>query len=70
MRTRLLRVAGLAAVLAALLVTPHSTQAATGQLCTSNSQCPEGTLCCYPCGIPGCHDMCLKPLHGHCPFFP
>jgi hypothetical protein len=70
MKTRLMRIVGLGAVLAALLFIPSSTQAQGDIPCTSNAQCPMGTLCCYPCGIPGCHDMCLKPLNGHCPFFP
>jgi hypothetical protein len=38
--------------------------------CTSNAQCPTGTLCCYPCGIDGCTNMCIAPLKGHCPHFP
>jgi hypothetical protein len=70
MRTRLLRILGLVAVVAALLATPNSSQLLAGIPCTSNSQCPSGTLCCYPCGIPGCHNMCLTPRNGHCPFFP
>jgi hypothetical protein len=70
MRSRLLRFLGLGAVLTALLVGPSFSQASPGQICTSNSQCPAGTLCCYPCGHPGCENMCLQPLHGHCPFFP
>jgi hypothetical protein len=70
MKTRLMRIVGLGAVLAALLVIPASTHAQEGILCTSNAQCPTGTLCCYPCGTDGCHDMCIKPLNGHCPHFP
>ena len=38
--------------------------------CTSNAQCPAGTLCCYPCGIDGCTNMCITPVKGHCPHFP
>jgi hypothetical protein len=38
--------------------------------CTSNAQCPAGTLCCYPCGIDGCTNMCITPIKGHCPHFP
>jgi hypothetical protein len=38
--------------------------------CTTNAQCPTGTLCCYPCGIDGCTNMCITPLKGHCPHFP
>jgi hypothetical protein len=38
--------------------------------CTSSSQCPSGQLCCYPCGIDGCSNVCMTPMRGHCPFFP
>jgi hypothetical protein len=38
--------------------------------CTSNDQCPAGKLCCYPCGIDGCTNMCITPIKGHCPHFP
>ncbi len=38
--------------------------------CTSNAQCPAGKLCCYPCGIDGCTNMCITPIKGHCPHFP
>ena len=37
--------------------------------CTSNAQCPTGKLCCYPCGIDGCSNMCLTPVKGRCPLF-
>jgi hypothetical protein len=37
--------------------------------CTSNAQCPTGKLCCYPCGIDGCTNMCLTPIKGRCPLF-
>jgi hypothetical protein len=38
--------------------------------CTSNSQCPRGQLCCYPCGIPGCQNQCMAPApNGQCPLF-
>lgn len=37
--------------------------------CTSNAQCPTGTLCCYPCGIDGCTNQCLTPVKGRCPLF-
>jgi hypothetical protein len=70
MRTRLLRILALAALVAALLGTSNGARLLASQTCTSNSQCPPGTLCCYPCGIPGCMNMCLTPVHGHCPFFP
>lgn len=70
MRTRLLQITGLGAVLAALLFTPTITQAQVGKLCDNDSQCTGGTLCCYPCGHPGCHDECLTPINGHCPYYP
>jgi hypothetical protein len=37
--------------------------------CTSNAQCPRGTLCCYPCGIDGCTNQCITPIKGRCPHF-
>lgn len=66
MKERLLRTLGLGAVLAALLITANNTLASATGTCTSDSQCPEGTLCCYPCGHPGCQNMCLTPINGHC----
>jgi hypothetical protein len=47
---------------------PSPTPMATS--CTSSSNCPSGQLCCYPCGIDGCTRVCMKPMNGHCPFFP
>ena len=38
--------------------------------CASTSECQLGLLCCYPCGIPGCHDACLAPVNGGCPLIP
>ncbi len=70
MRTRLLRILGLAIMVAALLGTSHGAQLLAATSCTSNSQCPTGTLCCYPSGIPGCHDECVTPVDGHCPRYP
>jgi hypothetical protein len=33
--------------------------------------CAAGLKCCYPCGIPGCHNQCLQPgANGMCPLFP
>ena len=26
--------------------------------CDSHDDCPTGELCCYPCGIPGCDNIC------------
>ena len=37
--------------------------------CTSSSQCPAGQLCCYPCGIDGCTNMCITAVKGRCPLF-
>jgi hypothetical protein len=37
--------------------------------CTSNAQCPAGKLCCYPCGIDGCTNMCVTPVKGRCPLY-
>ena len=37
--------------------------------CTSNAQCPTGTLCCYPCGIDGCTNQCVIPIKGRCPLY-
>lgn len=38
--------------------------------CSSHEDCPEGQLCCYPCGIDGCPFVCMTPERGRCPFFP
>jgi hypothetical protein len=39
--------------------------------CTSDSQCPTGTLCCRDCGYFGCtHKGCLQPINGKCPLIP
>ena len=34
--------------------------------------CAPGLRCCYPCGIPGCENKCIKPDPGTnmCPLFP
>ena len=41
-------------------------------LCDTDDDCPQGQLCCYPCGIDGCHNVCMAPLRkgGGCPLFP
>lgn len=42
-----------------------------GSDCTSTDECASGLACCYPCGIPDCHDKCIKPEpDGRCPLFP
>jgi len=39
--------------------------------CTSDDQCPTGQLCCYPCGVEGCQNVCMTPWRkGGCPLFP
>lgn len=38
--------------------------------CTSHSQCPQGQLCCYPCGVPDCSNICMTPVRGRCPLIP
>jgi hypothetical protein len=37
--------------------------------CTSDDECPTGQLCCYPCGIDGCRNICMQPIKGECPLF-
>jgi hypothetical protein len=42
-----------------------------GAACAMDSDCSAGLKCCYPCGIPGCHNECLQPAaNGMCPLFP
>lgn len=45
---------------------------AVGQECASDGECARGLLCCYPCGIPGCHNRCGAPDPGttRCPLLP
>lgn len=46
-----------------------------GNLCDRDSDCPEGQLCCYPCGVSCdaevpdcCHNRCTDPRpNGGCP---
>jgi hypothetical protein len=66
--------ASTAEFLATLSATPDVTEGLTPAprfltTCTSSSQCPTGQLCCYPCGIDGCSNMCLTPVKGRCPLF-
>src|SRR4051812_11356889 len=43
----------------------------TANGCTSDAQCPTGTLCCRDCGFFGCtHKGCLTPINGKCPLIP
>ncbi|HEV2851183.1 MAG TPA: hypothetical protein VHC97_00110 [Thermoanaerobaculia bacterium] len=36
--------------------------------CTSNADCPPDQLCCYPCGIEGCSNVCMTPWRkNQCP---
>jgi hypothetical protein len=51
-------------------------------VCTSDRQCPMGTLCCNPCGFHpsdpetepggfgGCPERCLEAVSGMCPAIP
>lgn len=41
-----------------------------GSVCTENSQCASGLLCCYPCGIAGCENQCTVPVNEICPAYP
>lgn len=44
--------------------------------CESADDCAEGQVCCYPCGIPGCENVCQEPCEegpgcgGGCPQVP
>jgi hypothetical protein len=38
--------------------------------CTVDTDCAPGMLCCYPCGIPDCMNMCTTPVNGKCPMPP
>jgi hypothetical protein len=67
----------LAAFLATLSAGQTSTPVASSTLnfqwitCTDDDDCPEGQLCCYPCGIDGCDFMCMNPdRRGRCPIIP
>lgn len=43
--------------------------ATSGYLCTAERPCPTGAECCYPCGIPGCDNVCMF-VDGGCPLIP
>jgi hypothetical protein len=41
-----------------------------GVTCTTDQDCASGLKCCYPCGIPDCQNVCMKPdFRGSCPLF-
>ena len=45
----------------------------TSSTCASDAQCPDGLVCCAPCGIPiPCPRSCFRPdpTTGRCPLFP
>ncbi len=45
--------------------------AGAGSECTMSSECADGLLCCYPCGIPGCTNRCTAVAPGEsCPLLP
>lgn len=49
----------------------HFGDGSQGELCGTNYNCQPGLLCCYPCGVSGCHQRCLAPAAGGgCPAFP
>ena len=66
----------LASLFALLTIAAGNAQApaATPQLlsttCTSDTDCPTGQKCCYPCGIDGCDFVCMTVTRNRCPFFP
>lgn len=48
-----------------------------GDLCGESGEpaCAKSLVCCYPCGIPGCHNKCAVPCtgpgcNGGCPMLP
>lgn len=60
---------GLSAVPGGEALPPSPTFLST--LCDSNDDCPAGQICCYPCGIPDCHWVCMTPWRGNrCPPIP
>jgi hypothetical protein len=43
----------------------------TRSSCASDADCAAGQLCCYPCGFPGCSNVCTPiPSGGRCPLIP
>jgi hypothetical protein len=59
----------IALVLLALAAMIPPSQSMAQTLCNSDAECPKGQLCCYPCGIDGCHNVCMNPIRGECPLF-
>jgi hypothetical protein len=39
-------------------------------ICHTSADCPQGQLCCYPCGIDGCNFVCTTPWRNRCPPIP
>lgn len=50
---------------------PRAPQGAGTGPCSSDAECGAGRMCCYPCGIEGCENVCMdvNPAHG-CPEIP
>jgi hypothetical protein len=48
----------------------HTGACTTAGTCTTSADCPQGELCCYPCGIPDCQNVCTMPVNGKCPLVP
>ena len=65
----------LRAVQASVIANPLTT--ITSSQCTGDASCPDGLVCCQPCGIPPppgfvCPRVCFRPdqATGRCPLFP
>jgi hypothetical protein len=42
-----------------------------GDDCASDDECSGNLICCYPCGVQGCHNVCTVPnKSGTCPLMP
>jgi hypothetical protein len=42
-----------------------------GTVCGTDVDCKAGLKCCYPCGVPGCENVCTTPgTNGECPMYP
>ncbi len=63
----------LEAVQASVIANPRSL--VTSSECTSDASCPDGLVCCLPCGIPVPPPLCPRvcfvpdPKTGRCPLF-